>query len=127
MTQHFTVEQANALIPTLEDLVQRLQDQETLMSSEYAEIEGLRERVRTNGGHALGGPYLGEMARFAKLIEELHDHGCLLKDITKGLLDFPALKDGREVYLCWMLGEESVEWWHERETGFAGRQPIETL
>lgn len=125
--RHFTVEEANALIHTLESLVQQLQAQQTLMGSEYAELEALREMARHNGGHARGGPYLGELARFASLIEDLHSHGCLLKDIAKGLVDFPALKDGREVYLCWMVGEESVEWWHERETGFAGRQPIDTL
>ncbi|MDV2503602.1 MAG: DUF2203 domain-containing protein [bacterium] len=125
--RHFTVEEVNDLIPTLEQLVRQLQAQQTLMGTEYADIETLREMVRHNGGHARGGPYLGELAQFAGLIEDLHSHGCLLKDIVKGLIDFPALKDGREIYLCWMMGEESVEWWHERETGFAGRKPIDTL
>ncbi|MFQ6671794.1 MAG: DUF2203 domain-containing protein, partial [Candidatus Tectimicrobiota bacterium] len=115
------------LIPTLESLLQQIQAQQTHMRTEYPELKDLREVVRENGGLSRGGPYLAEMARFASLIEELHSLGCILKDIAKGLVDFPALKDGREVYLCWMSGEASVEWWHEREAGFAGRQSIETL
>lgn len=124
---HFTVEEANTLIPTLEPLVRQIQAQQTLLGHEYAELEPLGETARHNGGHSRGGPYLGDLARFSRLIEDIQSHGCILKDIAKGLVDFPALKDGREVYLCWMTGEKSVEWWHERESGFDGRQPINTL
>lgn len=127
MSRHFTLEEANAFIPTLEGLLGKLKDQVDRMSSEYAEIENLREGVRGNGGHVRGSQYLGELARFANLIHEVNSHGCILKDAARGLVDFPSLKEGREVYLCWMLGENSIEWWHERDEGFAGRQPIETL
>ncbi|MFQ5892793.1 MAG: DUF2203 domain-containing protein [Nitrospinota bacterium] len=127
MTRFFSVDEVNTLIPTLESLLQQIQAQQTHMHTEYPELKDLREMVRENGGLARGTPYLAELARYSSLIEELHSHGCILKDIAKGLVDFPALKDGREVYLCWMSGEESVEWWHEREAGFAGRQSIETL
>lgn len=127
MRRFFTVEEANALIPALEALIKRLNVQREKMGGEFADIEKVHESVRGNGGHPQGGPYLNEIFRFTSLIQEIHRHGCILKDVAQGLVDFPSLKDGREVYLCWMLGEESVEWWHERETGFAGRQPIETL
>ncbi len=127
MPRFFTLEKANACIPTLEAVLRRLNDQMALMRTEYADLEELREVVRDNGGHAQGGKYLSEIARFATLIHEVNSHGCILKDIAQGLVDFPFLKDGREVYLCWMLGEKSIEWWHERDAGFAGRQPIETL
>ncbi len=127
MSRYFTLEEANAFIPTLEELMSKLKEQVGRMSSEYTEIEDLREVVRSNGGHHSGNRYLGEIARFAGLIHEVNSHGCILKDVARGLVDFPFLKDGREIYLCWMLGEKSIGWWHERDEGFAGRQPIETL
>lgn len=127
MTRYFTVEEANEFLPTLETLLRSLKVLVGKMHSEYSELEGLKDVVRGNGGHERGQQYLAEVARFASLIQEVNKSGCILKDIDKGLVDFPFKKDGREVYLCWMLGEESIGWWHERDTGFPGRQPIETL
>ena len=48
----------------------------------------------------------------------------IIRDLQRGLIDFPALRDGREVYLCWLYGEERIDFWHEFDTGFAGRQPL---
>ncbi len=62
-----------------------------------------------------------EVNRSAERIREL---GCELKDIEQGLIDFRAEMNGREVYLCWKLGEERIDWWHEMDAGFAGRQPL---
>lgn len=58
------------------------------------------------------------------LAEKIRSHGCLLKDLNKGLIDFLSILDGREVYLCWRFGEPSVAFYHELHTGFAGRQNI---
>jgi hypothetical protein len=58
------------------------------------------------------------------LIERAQDMGCEVKDIDQGLVDFRASRDGREVYLCWKLGEPQIDWWHELDTGFAGRRPL---
>jgi hypothetical protein len=127
MSHYFTLEEANALIPTLERLLRQLKAQRAWIASKYSEFVQMREVAGRNGGHRQGGIYLAEIARYAHLIQEIQDHGCILKDINRGLIDFPALKDDREVYLCWMLGESSIQWWHERDAGFAGRQPIETL
>ena len=62
------------------------------------------------------------IARLARVLTEL---GILIKDPDTGLVDFPALREGREVYLCWQLGEARIAWWHEIETGFAGRLPLD--
>jgi hypothetical protein len=105
MSQHFTLEEANDCIPTLEVILRKLNDLVGAMRNQY----------------------LKEIARFASLIHEVNSHGCILKDVSQGLVDFPHMKDGREVYLCWMMGEKSIGWWHERDSGFSGRQPIETL
>jgi hypothetical protein len=58
------------------------------------------------------------------LVHQIQDTGAQIKDINTGLLDFSALKNGREVYLCWQHGEDDIQYWHEIEAGFAGRQPI---
>jgi len=58
-------------------------------------------------------------------VERVQSYGCQLKDMEMGLIDFPAIRDGREVYLCWKLGEEQIGYWHDVEAGYAGRQPLE--
>ena len=58
-------------------------------------------------------------------IQQIKDLGVLLKDAEKGLCDFPNLRQGRVVYLCWQLGEDRIEYWHDIETGFAGREPLD--
>lgn len=66
-------------------------------------------------------------AELGELAEELQRVGCEIKDWTLGLVDFPAEVDGRMVCLCWKLGEDSIQWWHEADTGYSGRRPISTL
>jgi hypothetical protein len=65
--------------------------------------------------------------RMQELVQELHELGIELKDFFMGLVDFPCWRDGREVYLCWKLGEPEVAHWHETDAGFAGRQPLEAI
>ena len=64
-------------------------------------------------------------ARLKEAIEHVHSHGCLVKDLDTGLVDFPSLYRGEEVYLCWKLGEPTIEWWHGVEEGFRGRKKID--
>jgi hypothetical protein len=64
------------------------------------------------------------IAKLNGLQEELKDVGCELKDWASGLIDFPALRDGRKVWLCWRLGEGEISHWHELSEGFAGRKPL---
>jgi hypothetical protein len=64
------------------------------------------------------------MAEINAELVKIHDLGVELKDPAMGLIDFLALRDGREVYLCWRLGETAIDYWHETDTGFAGRQPL---
>jgi hypothetical protein len=67
------------------------------------------------------------MDRVRELSDELEQIGCILKDVHAGLVDFPTLHEGRVVYLCWRVGERSVDHWHEADVGFAGRRPISEL
>lgn len=65
------------------------------------------------------------MARLKEAIDRIHETGCVVKDLDVGLIDFPTLRGGEEVYLCWKLGEERIEFWHGIEEGFAGRKPLD--
>jgi hypothetical protein len=77
------------------------------------------------GGMESGSVYVRCLYEIGKLTTELHEIGIELKDYSRGLIDFPAMRDDHVVLLCWQLGEdEQIEWWHEVEAGFAGRQPI---
>ncbi|HWP28698.1 MAG TPA: DUF2203 domain-containing protein [Chloroflexota bacterium] len=128
----FTREEAQALLPRLTELLTALQaQQQELREKERALAARYQQRVRGNG-YALGGEDLVALqaeleAGLAALNEQLaaiDALGCELKDIDQGLVDFPAQREGREVYLCWRLGEPTIAWWHERDAGFAGRQPL---
>ena len=67
----------------------------------------------------------GAAERLQSILEAVQEHGCLVKDLDTGLLDFPTLYRGSEVYLCWRLGETRIEFWHAIEDGFRGRKPID--
>ena len=93
---------------------------------------GLVHAIGGNGGGHAAGDLNAARDEFTELARELEDcarrledYGVLLKDPDAGLLDFPALRDGQEVLLCWRVGEEDVSYWHDFAEGFAGRKPID--
>ena len=121
----FTVEEANALLP---EIVPKLEAIKRL----YAGIEGQRDAARSaasvsefGGGMEGGTGYVSKLYKVGKLTTELHELGIELKDYSRGLIDFPSMRGERIVLLCWQLGEgDRIEWWHEPESGFAGRQSL---
>lgn len=131
MPDHYTRAEAEALLPRLEGMLRELQ----LLRDELAEQEeqytALRTRVLNNGHNTHGSPQRIKMAiatMTAQITQRIHaidELGVILKDLEVGLVDFPAHHNGREVYLCWRLGEDHIRWWHEMDSGFAGRQPLE--
>ena len=78
-----------------------------------------------NGGDAGASRWLASSRTAADELSWFRDRGIVVRDIEQGLIDFPGLRGGRQIYLCWRLGEDAVNFWHDRETGFAGRQPLE--
>lgn len=122
--RYFTVGEANALLPELRVKLLRLQAMLQRLREEYGEKElELLKLERANGKH----PEWGESSvarEIHKAVDELHKMGILIKDIDEGIVDFPHIRDGREVMLCWRLGEERVQYYHELDTGFRGRKPI---
>jgi hypothetical protein len=85
------------------------------------------EKSVGNGGNRALSNMVKDFEKLDLLVHRIQEMDVLIKDINLGLLDFPALKDDREVYLCWQHGEGEIAFWHEVEAGFAGRQPIESF
>jgi hypothetical protein len=128
--RHFTRDEAESLIPRLAELVLQLQECRHEYDHHETEVAELTATMRGNG-HMLEGPLKNAQAGLERaaaevnrIVEQVHEMGCELKGIEEGLIDFRTEMDGREVYLCWKLGEDAIAWWHEIDTGFAGRQPL---
>ena len=122
--KYFTVEEANALIPELNDWVPRLQELFALMNKGFPDIQKARAKAEYSGGSVHGTNYLKVALKANQITKELEQKGCVLKGIEMGLVDFPSIRDGKEVYLCWKIPEQEIRFWHDLDTGFAGRQPI---
>jgi hypothetical protein len=122
----FSVEEANALLPTVRQILLRIQRAHLKLLIYRDSAKEAAAGADLGGGGMTDGPYY--VSLLVALFEgngELETLGVQLKDQARGLIDFPSLRDGRVVLLCWRLGEgEQIEWWHDVETGFAGRQPL---
>lgn len=121
----FTVEEANALLPDLALKLERIRSQYVRLAA-YREPANAAAIASEFGGGMQGGTrYVRVLYDVGKLTTELHELGVQLKDHSRGLIDFPSMRDGRVVLLCWQLGEPvEISWWHEVEAGFGGRKPL---
>jgi hypothetical protein len=126
MPRYFTVAEANALLPLLRPHVRRLIAAWQGLSTVQAEAVALLE---SHPRGDLGGPPLSLAAaaimRAQSAMVAIQAYGVELKDPATGLLDFLALRDGVEIYLCWRYNEPRIGFWHSIESGFAGRQPLD--
>ena len=122
--RHFTRAEANALLPQLTTLLSQLRDARDELTDTDAH-EALSEAGPTNGGGEQGRRVGIAFLEVRRLIDTVEQAGIVLRDIDRGLVDFPALIDGREVYLCWELGEEDVAYWHDLEGGYGGREALD--
>ncbi len=122
----YTVDEARELLPELRPRLHEMQDI-------WAELEPHREEAQKIGKRTdNGGATLPNAGEYFRLIHQLKEKlaffgkaGIEIKDISTGLVDFPSLRDGRVMYLCWRVDEETITHWHETDGGFAGRQPLE--
>jgi hypothetical protein len=122
----FTVEEANALLPSVRQLLRKLQRSRRRLGAYRGDAKQAAEQAEQGGGGIAGGLlYARLLTNFAAEMGELEAIGVQLKDFDRGLVDFPSLRDGRVVLLCWQLDEgDELEWWHDLDTGFAGRTPL---
>ena len=124
MSQYFTLQEANQVLTSIRAWMDEIQTIRGEILVHQPEIWSVMEKSAGNGGNPTLSRMVKSFDRLDALIHNIQDTGVIIKDINTGLLDFPALKDGREVYLCWKHGEEDIAFWHEIEDGFAGRQSI---
>jgi hypothetical protein len=124
MSRYFTLQEANQALTVIRPLMDEIQDIRQGILARQPDVWPVVERAAGNGGSPAASKMVREFERLDALVHQVQDTGVLFKDINLGLLDFSALKDGREVYLCWKYGEQDIAFWHEIEAGYAGRQPI---
>jgi len=129
--RHFTPEEANALLAEVRPAAEELVAHRRAMTEAAAERARLVRRIAGNGGdfdpqepRLLEETFEREAEAVARCVEQLERLGVVVKDLERGLVDFPALHDGEEVLLCWELGEDEVAFWHGLDEGFAGRKPL---
>ena len=122
----FTVEEANVLLPTVRGIVGRIQRAYTRISASQEQARLAAAGAAHGGGGMEGGvEYVLKLTELAEASGELEELGVQLKDYGRGLIDFPAMREGRVVLLCWQMGEgDELVWWHDLEAGFSGRQPL---
>lgn len=125
MPKYYTVAEANAALEIVSPLVGELIKISERIQSRQPEIWAVVEKSAGNGGNPELSRLLPDFDRLDLLLHKLQDMGIEVKDLTIGLIDFVAVRDGREIYLCWKYNEGRVQFWHEIEAGFAGRQPID--
>jgi hypothetical protein len=119
----YSVDEANALIPKLTPLLQRLRDSQQALAEDKT-VAAVREKASHNGG-GLPGRHLSELTRtIERDLHQLQEWGIVLRDPSIGLIDFFHQRQGETVFLCWKLGESKVEWWHPVDTGIAGRERL---
>lgn len=121
--KYFSVPEANRALPYVSRIVEDLTDCYGRVINYKRQMEGAAARENRQ----LEAEYETAMDRLSGYMDELHHVGVELKDFEKGLLDFPALHEGREIYLCWHRGESNVRTWHELDAGYGGRQDVSLL
>lgn len=122
--RHYTLEEASELLPRVVELMAQLRTARDRLGDREAH-EALSEAGPTNGGGAPGRTVSEAFVQLRDAVAELQGLEVVLRDLDRGLLDFPSLREGREVYLCWQDGEDEIRFWHEPEAGFAGRRPLD--
>lgn len=120
----FTVAEANALLPKLTALLDQLRAARNAILAARADLLPVLEAAVGNGGSRKAGALLPHFQQMEQALLTIQNLGVDLKDIDAGLVDFPAQRQNRIVYLCWRYGEDRIRYWHELDGGFAGRQPL---
>jgi len=122
---YFSLEQANTVVALIRPQVKEILDIRQAILDRQPEIWPVVERAAGNGGSKKASQVTFEFQRLDTLVREIMATGAILKDINNGLVDFLALRDGKEIYLCWRYGEGDVAYWHETNAGFSGRKSID--
>jgi hypothetical protein len=122
-SRHYTVEQANAALDWVTERILRLRAAREGLNDEEARA-ALGESAPANGGGVPGRVVSEAFLEMRSALVELQEMEVVLRDLDRGLVDFPSIRDGEEVFLCWEEGEDEIGYWHELEAGYGGRRPL---
>lgn len=120
----FTLDEANQVLDGLRPVVGRMVEARDRILGLRPSLEPLMEKAGGNGGSKNASEILEALDVIRRAIETIQAQGVLVKDVNTGLIDFPSQREGRVVLLCWRHGEDRIEYWHELDAGFQGRQPL---
>lgn len=121
--KHYTREEARALLPQVREWLGALKDQRERLTRFDRRLTSMMAQGDDVGGETVNG-WARALAAFRKVLREFERREIQIKDLERGLIDFPALLQGREVFLCWENGEDDIEFWHELDGGYAGRERL---
>jgi hypothetical protein len=121
--KYFTLEEANSHVPQLLQDIPLIQELARGLNK-FPDVKKAWEKAKLNGGSNQGTAYLSVALKINNLVEGIESKGIILKGLVDGLVDFPAIREGKEVYLCWKIPEQKIEFWHDVDAGFKGRKPI---
>lgn len=122
--KHFTLAEARQELPWLRRQFARIRELLAYLQDATLEAERIQKLVRSNG-HGSGHPQFGtQIGEIQKIVEAIGAKGIEIKDLQRGLIDFPHWREGEEVYLCWLADEEDITFWHTLDGGFSGRTPL---
>ncbi len=122
-TRHYTREEARALLPQIRAWLAKLRRLQPLLEDQQRDLQKPLAQGRDLGGERVS-RFLRTLAEAQTVLREFARRQIQLQDLDRGLVDFPAIVGGREVFLCWEEGEKEVEYWHELDAGYAGREPL---
>ena len=133
MSRRFTLEEAESLLPEIEEGLRDAVARKSEFEQAELELQSISQRVNMLGGVLVDREAVFHLRQrrdkgaegFKAAVQRVQESGCIIKDLDIGLIDFPTLFRGEEVYLCWKLGESRIEFWHGIDEGFAGRKPID--
>jgi hypothetical protein len=122
-SKHYTLEQAQSMLPQVRQWLEQLEDARDRLLKYDKRLTSLMKPGLDTGGDLVNN-WAKTMADFRDALEEFQRREIQVKDIDRGLLDFPAIIGGKEVFLCWEKDEDSIEFWHDLETGYGGRERL---
>lgn len=121
----FTLDEANELLPAIRKKLRRMQKLYGAIGEQRESARAAAAASEFGGGMEGGSGYVRALYEVGKITTEIHEAGVQLKDYDRGLIDFPSKRGDRIVLLCWQLADgDEIEWWHDTDAGFAGRQPL---
>jgi hypothetical protein len=122
--RYFSVEEANDLLPKINPLMDQLQARRRAMIASREDVINLLNTHKSDFGGAIASNLVNDFIAIERLAKQIQSHGCIIKDLNTGLVDFLSTRDGREIYLCWQHGEPQIAFYHELHSGYKGRRQL---